>query len=185
MRELDQIKSTITISLGTKNRIRQMKGGQSYEEFINHLIRLRNQTVHNGGNFIEIQNFRRKKGIYTHDEFKILFSYNEYNNSLNFIFDIKLETVRQDGEITSFQKFIASFSSKSDMLTLEYEIYFELLKIAIQNEIEPLFKHNGRFEDRFSWEEEFKILNLPKKSFEEDVTEKLRQYQYSQGVLND
>ena len=52
MRELDQIKSTITISLGTKNRIRQMKGGQSYEEFINHLIRLRNQTVHNGGNFI-------------------------------------------------------------------------------------------------------------------------------------
>ena len=37
--ELDRIKSTITISLGLKNRLREAKGGASYEVFIAHLLR--------------------------------------------------------------------------------------------------------------------------------------------------
>jgi len=62
--ELDRIKSTITISLGAKNRLRKIKGSQSYEEFINYLIRLRNQTVHKSDNLIEIQKFQRKNEFY-------------------------------------------------------------------------------------------------------------------------
>ncbi len=47
--ELDRIKSTITISLGTKNRLRELKGSQSYENFINYLLRTRNEVVHGVG----------------------------------------------------------------------------------------------------------------------------------------
>ncbi len=36
--ELDKIKSSITISLGTKNRLRKEKGSMSYEEYINYLL---------------------------------------------------------------------------------------------------------------------------------------------------
>ena len=63
--ELDRIKSTITISLGTKNRLRRIKGSESYEEYINYLIRLRNRAVNKVDNLIEIQKFVRKKGMYS------------------------------------------------------------------------------------------------------------------------
>ena len=176
--ELDRIKSTITISLGAKNRLRKLKGSQSYEEFINHLIRLRNQTAPKSDNLIEIQKFQRKKGIYSFENYKILFSYNQFNNSPNFIFDIQINTIRENGKKISFNDF-----KRKNPLTIEYKIYFELLKTAIQNEIEPLFRHKGRFEDYFSWEREFRILNISKKSFEEDVMDKLNNYNYGQGVF--
>ena len=57
------------------------------------------------------------------------------------------------------------------------------LKTAIKNEIEPLFRHKGRFEDYFSWEQEFRTLNISKKSFEEDVMEKLKSYEYGAGAF--
>jgi len=174
--ELDRIKSTITISLGAKNRLRKLKGSQSYEEFINYLIRLRNQPAHKSDNLIEIQKFQRKNGIYSFENYKILFSYNHFNNSPNFIFDIQINTIRENGKKISFNNF-----KRKKPLIIEYKIYFELLKTAIQNEIEPLFRHKGRFEDYFLWEQEFRMLNISKKSFEEDVMDKLNNYE--QGVF--
>lgn len=186
--ELDRIKSTITISLGAKNRLREIKGSQSYENYINYLIRMRNQTAHKADNLIELQKFRRKKGIYSFKNYKILFSYNEYNNSPNFIFDIKIETVRKDGKKIFFEWFLERVSGTEDRknpesLKVEYGTHFELLKIAIQNEIEPLFKHRSRFEDYYSWRSEFRMLNLSRKSFDEDVMSKLEDYRYEEGVL--
>jgi len=183
--ELDRIKSTITISLGTKNKLRKLKGSQSYEDLINYLIRLRNQTIHYGDNTIELQEFQRVKGLYSLEEFKILFSYNKFNSSQNFIFDISIDTIRENGEIISQREFLRKLMMKLNKGRSEayYTVYFKLLERAIQIEIEPLFRHNGRFEDYFSWEEELKILNLPKKSFEEDIKEKLREFKL--GVLND
>ena len=185
MNELDKIKSTITISLGAKNRLRKLKGSQSYEDYINYLVRLRNQTMYVSENRIEIQRSKRTKGIYSFENFKILFSYNRFNNSANFIFDIKIETIRENGQKVPLKNFIRPIWQKTnmDLLTISYKTYFELLSIAIQNEIEPLFKHNGRFEDYFSWEEEFKILNLGNKSFEEDVMDKLKDYGNRQGAF--
>jgi predicted CopG family antitoxin len=185
--ELDRIKSTITISLGTKNRLRKLKEGQSYEDYINYLIRMRNQIAHSD-NVIELQKFKRKQGMYSEDNFKILFSYNEYNNSENFIFDIKIENVRKDGKKISFGGYITGTSNLTDRkshdsLKVEYAAYFRLLQIAIQIEIEPLFRHNGRFEDYYSWKSEFRMLNLSKKSFVEDVMAKLEDYRYEQGVF--
>ena len=183
MNELDKIKSTITISMGTKNRLRKLKGSQSYEEFINYLIRLRNQVSHKVNNLIELQKFKRKKGIYSYENYKILFSYNRFNNSTNFIFDITIDLIRYKGVKISYNDFLRNISSKKNMdpLFVEYHTYFELLKTAIQNEIEPLFIHKGRIEDYFSWEQEFKMLNLSKRSYEEDVMEKLNEYSYKQG----
>ena len=182
---LDRIKSTITISLGTKNRLRVLKGSESYEEFINYLIRLRDQTTHKTDNFLEIQKFIRKKGIYSFEGFKIIFSYNQYNGSQNFIFDISIDKIRENGKIVPFSKYIKELShiTKKDFTEIEYRAYFQLLQIAVQKEIDSLFKHKGRFEDYFSWEQEFKMLNLPEKSFEEDVMDKLNNFRQGQGAF--
>ncbi len=183
--ELDRIKSTITISLGAKNRLRELKGSQSYEEYINYLVRLRNQKLHKADNLVELEKFQRKKGLYSFENYKILFSYNKFNNSSNFIFDIQINLVRENGNRTKFKEIINNISNREniDLLTMEYKIYFELLKTAIENEIEPLFKHKGRFEDYFLWEQEFITLNISKKSFEEDVMEKLKSYKHGLGAF--
>ena len=175
--ELDKIKSTITISLGTKNRLRKLKGGQSYEDYINYLLRVRNQKEPKADNQIEIQKFERKTGVYSFEDFKIVFTYNEYNQSQNFIFDISVNKVRKKGKLISFEKYLKGVSKKSGINPpkIENKDYFQLLQIAIQQEIEPLFKHKGRIEDYYLWEQEFKVLNLPKKSLEEDVMDKLNQ----------
>ncbi len=178
--ELDNVKSTITISLGTKNRLRNLKGSRNYEDFINYLIRLRNESVYEPIiNTIEFQQFQRKKGLFYHDNFNILFSYNKYNRSPNFRFDITIEVIRENGQKINLNEFIRKLSNNSnkDYLNIEYRLYFQLLEKTIQEEIEPRYKHNGRFEDYFSWEKELEILNMPKKAFEEDVMEKLRQFE--------
>lgn len=180
--ELDKIKTTITISLGTKNRLRKNKGSNSYEKYINYLIRLRDQTS-NGENLIELQKFIRKQAIYSIEQYKILFEYNRFNNSPNFIFDIKINIIREAGKIITLKEFFANFSPEHDLAYKEYALYFRLLETAIQNEIEPLFKHNGRFEDHFSWQNEYKLLNLSEKSFEEDVMDKLKSYKYGESAF--
>ena len=167
--ELDRIKSTITISLGLKNRIREVKGSASYEAFIAQLLRTRNEVAHTE-NYIELQKFQRKEKVYSFDDFKVVFSYNTYNQSQNFIFDIHISNIREEG------RNILTISFGNEQLQSEYKLYFELLTLAIQNEIEPLFKHNGRFEDYGLWQKEFELLGLPKKAFENDVMEKLNDY---------
>jgi len=171
--ELDKVKSTITISLGLKNRMRDLKGGASYESFIAQLLRSRNELVH-GNNYVEIQKVQRKEKVYSFDTFKVVFSYNKYNQSPNFVFDIQITNIREEG------KNILNIHFGNDKLKSGYKLYFELLTVAIQNEIEPLFKHHGRFEDYGLWKKEFGLLGLSKKSFETDVMEKL--YDYKNGV---
>ncbi|MDP2750603.1 MAG: hypothetical protein Q8O89_07270 [Nanoarchaeota archaeon] len=167
--ELDKVKSTITISLGLKNRLREAKGSASYEAFIAQLIRTRNELTHKD-NYIELQKFQRKEKVYSFGDFKVLFSYNKYNQSQNFIFDIQISKIREEG------RNILTISFGNEQLQSEYKLYFELLTLAIQNEIEPLFKHNGRFEDYGLWQKEFGLLGLPEKAFENDVMEKLNDY---------
>lgn len=167
--ELDKVKSTITISLGLKNRLRDVKGSSSYEEYIAQLLRLRNEVAHNS-NYIELQKFQRKEKVYSFDDIKIVFSYNKYNQSANFVFDIQIKNIRQEGQN------IVSIAFGNDELKSGYKLYFELLTLAIQTEIEPLFKHKGRFEDYYSWQKEFERLGLLSKSFENDVMEKLNEY---------
>lgn len=166
--ELDKVKSTITISLGLKNRLRDAKGSSSYEEYIAQLLRTKNDI--NKDNYIELQKFQRKEKVYSFDNLKIVFSYNKYNQSPNFVFDIQVGNIRQDGQN------IISISFGNDELQSGYRLYFELLTLAIQNEIEPMFKHNGRFEDYYSWQKEFDLLGISKKSFENDVMEKLNDF---------
>ncbi len=172
--ELDSVKSTITISLGLKNRLREIKGSISYEEFISQLLREKNELA-NKSNYIELQKFKRKERVYSFDEFKVVFSYNEYNRSSNFIFDIQINNIRQEGNN------IMSISFGNDELRAGYKLYFELLSLAIQTEIESLFKHNGRIEDYYSWRKEFELLGISAKAFENDVMEKLNDFK--NGVL--
>ena len=179
---LDKVKSTITLSLGTKNKLRTLKGNQSYENFINYLIRLRNEKVHvvvDTNAIIDFQQYQRKKSVLHLNNFNILFSYNKFNHSLNFRFDVAIEIVRENGKKIEFSELTQKLSNllNKENLILEYKLYFQLLEKAIQEEIELRFRHNGRFEDYFSWEREIEILFLPKKVFEEDVLEKLRQYE--------
>ena len=166
--ELDRVKSTITVSLGLKNRLRDVKGSASYEEFIAQLLRSKNELVHNG-NYLEIQKFQRKEIVYSFDNKKIVFSYNKYNQSQNFVFDIQINTIRENGT-----KYL-SIELLNNQLVFGYKLYFELLTLAIQNEIEPLFRHRGRFEDYYSWKKEFERLGI-NKAFENDVMEKLNDF---------
>lgn len=186
--ELDKIKSTITISLGTKNKLRKLKGSDSYETYINYLINRKDTAPRNSDNSIEFQKTSRKKGIYAFETFKIVFSYNKFNRSQNFSFDISLEKIREEGKIISVQEFIEKVSTmyqNKSSLDMEYGTYFHLLQIAIQTELFSQFKHKGRFEDYYSWEQELERLDLPKTAFEEDVMEKLREYQQGQRLFED
>jgi hypothetical protein len=99
------------------------------------------------------------------------------------MFDIKINIVRESGKIIPLDEFLTKFETDRDAFTKEYLLYFELLKVAIQKEIEPLFKHNGAFVDYFSWQKEFDMLNLPKKAFEEDVMDKLERYKYGERMF--
>ncbi len=196
--KLDNVKSTITVSLGTKNRLRKIKGDQSYEDYINYLIRRRNQISHDDANRIEFQKFERKKATFrlrmselisNDPDFYILtFSYNQYNQSSYFWFDLKIETIRgSTGRIIALEDFkkelhLPIFSNKNK-LSFDYRIYFLLLEEAIRKEIEPQFRHKGRFEDYYLWEKEFRILNLPKKSFDEDILDKLNDLNSEIGVF--
>jgi hypothetical protein len=181
--ELDKIKSTITISLGTKNRLRDLKGSESYEDFINHLIRLRNDLAHGkeislSKNRIELSKTKRKKAIYSFNTFKVVFTYNTYNNSSNFIFDPAIEKISYKGKEISKDYVLDGLSAELTNKTRsenECMIYFKLLEKAIQEEIDPMFKHKGRIEDYYLWKKEINNLNLPKSVYEEDIIEKLNE----------
>ena len=173
--ELDRIKTTITISLGAKNLLRALKGSMSYEDYIKLLLRKDSTKEIKSDTYIELQKFERVRAVYSEREYKIVFSYNKCNHSENFHFDISIDELRHKGAITSFDKYL-NLNAKKNKLSLEYQTYFKLLEIAIQKEIDPLFKHKGRIEDQYSWENEFRILNLPKKSLEEDIVSKLNYF---------
>ncbi len=181
-RELDKHITTISLSFGTKNKLRKLKGGMSYEKIINQLLNLRNQLIHNPNysnskeNYIEIQNFTRKKAVYHNKNYSFLFSYNQFNYSPNFVFDTNIECVREKGKIIPFEDYIKKNSEKDKEEKTKYRIYFKLLETAICKEIEPFFKHNGAFEDVFSWKMEFRILGLQKRAFQEDLLDKLDEY---------
>lgn len=179
--ELDKIKSTITISLGVKNRLKKLKGNLSYEDFILQLLRNK-RTLATKNSYVELQKFKRKQLVYSFDEFKIVFEFNKYNNSDNHIFDLIITRILRKGEEISVKDFLNSenkhnsFILKGEKIIFGYRLYFELLTTAIKNEIEPLFKHKGRFEDYYLWEEEFNKLGLSSKAFDNDVMEKLNDY---------
>ena len=190
--ELDKIKSTITLSLGTKNRLRKLKGNLTYEEFINKLLRSKNEIVHSN-NYIEVQKFIRKDLVYSSDNLQVVFSFNQYNYSPNFIFDIKIKSVRENGKriisglgfksntfppAYGFESNISHphFGVKSTRIYYDYKIYFDILTLTIQNEIDIIFKHKGRWEDYDLWKIEFEKLGLSKNAFENDVMEKLDDY---------
>jgi len=177
MNKLDEIKSSITISLGLKNRLRKLKGNLGYEKFIAQLIRERNALVH-GSNYIELNEFNRKERVFRYLDYMIIYSYNEFNNSSSHIFDVNIKKVRKNGKNINLKSFFNNYEIKKDLLSRKYHLYFQIIEDIIREEIEPLFKHNGRFEDYFSWEKEFKLLGL--KSFEEDVMIPLKNM--SQGV---
>jgi hypothetical protein len=184
--ELDRIKSSITISLGVKNRLRELKGSLSYEDFIAKLIRTRNEIAHKGS-YVEIQKFERKQLVYSFQDFKFLFEFNKYNNSPNFIFDIIIKRILRKGKEISIDDFFNpenkynSAIFEGQKISFGYWLYFELLTSAIKSQIEPMFKHKGRFEDYYLWKEEFNKLGLSKKAYENDVTDKLTDY--TSGVL--
>jgi hypothetical protein len=167
--ELDKVKSTITISLGLKNRLRDVKGSSSYEDYIAYLLRTKNLQLQNE-NYIEVQKFQRIEMVYSMNTFKIIFSFNKFNISPNHIFDIQIDTIRVAGKKISPIKF------GNESLNSEYKLYFELLETAIQGSIEPLFSHKGTFENYVTWQKEFDLLGLSKKAFENDVMEKLNDF---------
>ncbi len=184
---LDRIKSTITLSLGTKNRLRRLKGDWSYEEYINYLIRTRDKTERdNGENRITIEEFTRKKGVLSQRDFKFIFSYNGYERSPNHLFDIALEKVRDRGREIPFSRYLtkASKDSGKTPLEIQYALYFQFLLAVLRTELDPLFRHRGRLEDHFSWEEEFRKLDLPERAYREDVLEALQSYEQKQPLFD-
>lgn len=174
--ELDRIKSTITISLGMRNRLKRGKGTLSYEEFIAKLLR-DNDRTRLPDNFVEVQKFERKEIVHSSEEVKVVFTFNRYNQSPNFVFDIQITTIRKAGKrVLETDALDFGLKNQSGKAVFGYEMYFELLTLAIQSEVEPLFRHKGRMQDYYSWEKEFERLGLSKKAFESDVMEKLNDY---------
>ena len=86
--------------------------------------------------------------------------------------------MRIQGEKMQLKEFRQDYlNPEDDHHKQDYELYFKLLINTIQHEIEPLFKHKGRFEDIYKWREEFGWLHISRKSFEYDVEDKLKEYE--------
>jgi len=165
---LDDIKTTITISMGTKNRLRELKGPLSHEEYLKKLL---NQ----GNNWIEVTKFKRKKMIYIAFGLRFLFSYNKFVRSKNFRFDISVQSVYYlDGKSKSYKKYLDAFPGTLKNLT-EKQNYFWILEYLIKNELDSQFRHKGTVDDSETWKKEFDILNLPDICFKEDVLDKLNE----------
>ncbi|MFH1589698.1 MAG: hypothetical protein ABIB43_03990 [archaeon] len=175
--ELDRIPSTITLSLGLKNRIRKLKEDMTYEQYLTQLIRLRNELVHSA-NKIELVEFERRNLIFFYAGFKVLFDYNKLNNSSSHIFDIRIKRVLYKGEKSNLKELIDAYKEKDrSFLVKSYCLYFEFLNIVIREETKLQFNHRGRFEDYYLWEQEFKKAGLSKKSYEYDVKDRLIDYE--------
>lgn len=187
--ELDNVKTTITLSMGTKNRLRSIKGNMGYEDFINYLINMKNGFFHSKmPNAIELIKFERDESTFSEENHKIIFSYNKFIYSNSFRFDIKIESAICGGKRIPCKNFfennksckkgskIMVYEKKNDYLSIDANIYFKILSQAIRQEILSTFKHNGTFKDYFSWKNEFKMLGLPNSAFEEDVMEKLESF---------
>jgi hypothetical protein len=169
---LDRIKSSITISLGMKNRLKKLKGDLSYEEFIAQLLRDKHEAPPKGS-YIEIQRLERKRLVHSTGDLKIVFSFNKYNRSPNFIFGIQIERALKQGEDITLDELPNTDEGRP---ASGYNLYFALLTDAIRSEVEPLFKHKGRIEDYHAWKREFDRLGLPKKAYDNDVMEPLTEY---------
>ncbi|OVE74815.1 hypothetical protein BVX95_01085 [archaeon D22] len=188
--ELDKVKTTITVSLGTKNRLRDEKGSDSYEDFINYLLRIYKQKNQKNlttnpdqdiKSFVDIIQHKRKKAVLLEDGVSFTYSYNEYVNSVAFHFDIQLEKIRDHGQQISVEGYFTSqpkvWRSSAELLRDKYKLYFKILEHAIQREIDSMYAHSGKFEDHYNWQKEFRLLGLSLKSFDEDVMEKLKGYE--------
>ena len=184
--ELDKIPSTITISMGLKNRIRKLKGNRTYEEYLSQLIRMRHKDTHSV-NKIEITEFERKSLTYFDYGYNILFDYNKLIASTNHIFDIRIKRVIEKGKEISFNEMVNKIKMRREkqeikknsktINAISYEIYFQLLHICIKEETKISFKHKSRIEDYDAWQQEFQNLGLSKKAYEYDVRDKLVDYE--------
>jgi hypothetical protein len=168
---LDKVSTSISVSMKTKNDLKNRKGSMSYEEYLRTLIRNqeKNKISAINRNTIIHSKFNRINGIYKIDDFSIIFAYNKYLDIPNFRFDIELKTIRQKGKIISFEEYVQNSDSFQD--------YFKILEKIIQKEIEPMFnfKKYGRedYKDYAAWERHFNNLQISTTSFEEDVLDKL------------
>ena len=165
--KLDNIKSTITISLGTKNKLRSLKGNYTYEEFINQLLR----DTHNNNeiqirNSIEKISLKRKRSILKINDLSLIYSYNMPNKSPNFRFDVQIEKIRFKGKIMDNSQL-----EKQKRIQLSLQIIIDI----IQKEIDSNFKHKGRMEDYYNWNKEFNLLGISKTAYEEDILEPLEE----------
>jgi hypothetical protein len=172
--KLDFVKTSLSVSMRTKNDLKKLKGGLSYDDYIRSLIRNQSKTgSFNNSNMISYEKFERRKELFRENDLQILFSYNEFKDSQNFRFDIKIETVRIDGKEISIKDYVSKDYN-------HYGHYFQMLEIAIRKEIEPMFnfKKYGRndYMDYLAWKHNFTLLGLSNKAFEEDVMEKMNDY---------
>ncbi len=178
--EFDNITSSISISMGLKNRIRKLKGSMTYEQYLNHILRNQKEppkeTPHN--TMIEIARFDRKTLVHNHGDYKLLLQYNEPTDSDNHIFDISIERVLHKGRETTMDEFLKAYQSKHEgKVAKSYEIYFQLLETVINRETKIRFKHKGRMEDHEQWKKEFDNLGLTRKAYEYDIQDKLADYE--------
>lgn len=172
--KLDFVKTSLSVSMRTKNDLKKLKGGLSYDEYIRSIIRNQNKPESfKNSNMISYDKFERRKELFRENDLQILFSYNGFKDSENFRFDIKIENVRINGKEISMDDYLKGNYN-------HYNHYFEMLEIAIRKEIEPMFnfKKYGRndYMDYLSWKHNFTLLGLSNKAFEEDVMEKMNDY---------
>lgn len=173
--KLDFVKTTLSVSMRTKNDLKKLKGGLSYDEYIRSLIRNQNKTEFIvNSNMLNIETFERRKELFRENDLQILFSYNQFiKNSENFRFDIKIENVRINGKEILIENYLSGEYN-------HYDHYFKMLEIAIRKEIEPMFnfKKYGRndYLDYLAWKHNFTLLGLSNKAFDEDVMEKMNGY---------
>lgn len=165
------IPTSITISMGLKNRIRERKGERTYEEFLTQLLEEKQQDIPR--NRIELTQFNRKTFVTDWKDQRIQVKYNELIPSPSHRFDIQIVRTLREGKPLRPEDI-------RETVQESYERYFTILQKVISKEKKMRFTHKGRIEDADRWKEEFRRVGLSRIAYEDDVAEKLQEYE--QGI---
>ncbi len=203
-RGLEDLKTTLTLSLGTKKKLDKLNSEHlSYDVLINNLIRevetlnkilkeMRNTAVHEMDSesiYVNLLQYKRKIKVFKWMNYNVTYSYNQYViNEDDFEFALKIDSVRYKGEpipLKDYHLRFARMSSNFNNNDLEINavygeivVYFTLLDHLIKEtfSIKSTRISKDKIFEPIYWEFVLSKLKLPGKVIPNDIREKAQDF---------
>lgn len=203
---LNELKSTITVSLGTKKKLDSINNNKlSYDNLITDLVEKNNYLLEEikllkqgvakskiQAISLKLTEYARKNEIIRYSDFIIVYSYNKYvGEQEDFEFYINIDKIRYKGNEIDKKQFYRDMciylgyygklnSDKLAVIVGEMVIYFTILTELIKRYFNKSFKVSTDLasEPKY-WEYTLGKIKLPEKVLSEDVMDKVESFQTS------